>query len=87
MSKVVEMLLAGALVAIVLALTYGVSNYFSRRRVTTDFKEPDEILTAAAIYVRYKRPAAAIELLEYGLETHPGHTELQEKLAELKRAS
>ena len=84
MTKPIEMLLAGVLVAVVLIGTYAISNYFSRRRVEKDFKNPDDILTAVDVYLRYGRKRAAMELLQHGLERYPAHAELQAKLAEIE---
>ena len=83
MTKSIEMLLAGVLVAVVLVGTYAISNYFSRRRVENDFKNPDEILTAADIYLRYGRKRAAMELLQHGLERYPANSALQAKFEEI----
>ena len=83
MTTVIEMLGAGALVAVVLAGTYALSNYFSRRRVESDFTEPEEILTAADIYLKYGRKQAAIDLIEHGLKINPSHAALEAKLADL----
>ena len=83
MTTVIEMLGAGVLVAVVLVGTYALSNYFSRRRVESDFTEPEEILTAADIYLKYGRKQAAIDLVEHGLEINPSHAELEAKLTEL----
>jgi predicted Zn-dependent protease len=79
----IEMIAAGILVAVVLVGTYAASNYFSRRRVQTDFTEPEEILTAANIYLKYGRKQHAIDLLEHGLEINPAHPALQEALGKL----
>jgi len=83
MSNVIEMLLAGVMVAVVLIATYAATNYGSRRRVEKDFKNPEEILTAVEVYVKYGRRRAAIELLKHGLERDPAHSVLRAKLAEL----
>ena len=79
----IELIAAGILVAVVLAGTYAASNYFSRRRVKTDFTEPDEILAAAKIYLKYGRKQHAIDLLEHGLEVNPSHPEIQAALEKL----
>ncbi|MDA0822483.1 MAG: tetratricopeptide repeat protein [Proteobacteria bacterium] len=87
MTNGIEMLAIGVIVAVVLGGTYALSNYFSRRRVESTFTEPEEILTAANIYVKYGRTQSAIDLLEHGLEINPSHAELQAKLAELTKNS
>lgn len=83
MTNPIELITAGIVVAIVLAGTYGLSNYFSRKRVSTEFTEPEEILAAAKIYLKYGRKQHAIDLLEHGLEINPSHPELQEALDKL----
>ncbi|MFT4560335.1 MAG: hypothetical protein ACI9BW_000069 [Gammaproteobacteria bacterium] len=85
MTNGIELIAIGVLVAVVLGATYGLSNYFSRRRVETNFTEPDEILTAANIYMKYGRTQSAIDLIEHGLELNPSHEGLQAKLAELTK--
>lgn len=83
MTDPIELIAAGILVAVVLAGTYAASNFFSRRRVQTDFTEPEEILTAAKIYLKYGRKQHAIDLLEHGLEINPSHPDLQNALEKL----
>jgi len=80
----IEMLLAGILVAVVLIGTYAFGNYFSRRRVEKDFKQPEDILAAVEVYLRYGRNSAAIKLLQRGVERHPEHPALKAKLAEMR---
>jgi hypothetical protein len=83
MTDPIELLLIGALVAVVLIATYAFTDYGSRRRVEKDFKNPQDILDAVDVYVKYGRERAAIELLKRGLERHPAHPALQAKLTHL----
>jgi len=83
MNSVFEYIIAGALVTVVLFLTYGFANRMSRGRVVRDFRRPDEILTAVDIYVKYDRKRAARELLETGLERYPNDESLRARAAEL----
>ena len=83
MSNVIEMILAGVVVAVVLIATYAATNYGSRRRVEKDFKSPEEILTAVEVYVKYDHKRAAIEILRHGVERYPAHPVLRAKLAEI----
>ena len=83
MSNVFEYIITAILVAVVLFFTYGLANRMSRNRVAKDFRQPDEILTAVDVYLRYGRDSAARDLLEHGLERYPENTALRARAAEL----
>ena len=83
MPKIVEIIIAGAIVAIVLLATYTYLNIRTRRIVKKNFDTPEEALTAARVYLKYKRREAAIDLLEHALTNHPSHPELQAMLDSL----
>ena len=82
-----EYVVAAVVVLAVVVATYRVLGRWSAKRVERDFREPDEILTAARIYESYNRRQAAIDLLKAGLEHNPDHPELTARLAELSGKS
>lgn len=79
-----EYVLTFAVVVAVLAATYRLMNAWSRRRVMSDFRDPDEVLSAARIYEKYDRHDAAREILEAGVARHPEHDGLQQALDRLR---
>ena len=83
MSTAFEYIIAGALVAVVLFVTYRVSNRISQNRVTQDFRSPEDILTAVDVYVRYGQERAARKLLDHGLERYPDHAALKARRQEM----
>ena len=87
MSTAFEYIIAGALVAAVLFVTYRLSNRISQNRVEQDFRTPEDILTAVDVYVRYGQHRAAQKLLERGLERYPDHPALREREQELTSES
>ena len=83
MGSTLQIVLSAVLVAIVLGVSYWGVNLFSQRRVKQDFKSPEDILAAVAVYMQYGRKRAAIALLEGGLDQYHDHPALKEKLEEL----
>ncbi|MGR9090044.1 MAG: tetratricopeptide repeat protein [Gammaproteobacteria bacterium] len=83
MTNVFEYIITAILVAVVLFFTYGLANRVSRNRVARDFRQPEEILTAVDVYLKYGRDGAARELLKHGLERYPDNAALKARAAEI----